>query len=126
MTVEWRDVCVRCQNVHEMPPDPHAPSEHVCPDRLELLGILRERVIYLSSLSRPLFWRRHADGQVEPLDGVERLIGDYDWVSDENRQIERTCLDNGVEVSTVFLALDHGFGEDPEGPLHDLQPWDDR
>lgn len=37
-----------------------------------------------------------------------------------NRTIEKTMLEHGVLVSTVFLGLDHDFGSDTEAP--DYQP----
>lgn len=54
------------------------------------------------------------------------------WFEKHNadRQIERTELPNGVAVSTVFLALDHSFGQgEPQlyetmifgGPLDETQ-----
>lgn len=36
------------------------------------------------------------------------------WFQDTDaRQISRTWLPNGIEVSTVFLGIDHNFGSGP-------------
>ena len=52
------------------------------------------------------------DGQPVPCDNVLEWAQWFE-TSDETRRIERTQIAEGVEVSTVFMGLDHSFGEGP-------------
>jgi hypothetical protein len=50
------------------------------------------------------------DGIISPCPDIEewgRFMNDGDL-----RRVERTKMDSGTEISTVFLALDHSFGGD--------------
>ena len=49
------------------------------------------------------------DGEPRPVD----LLTWGKWLQTAERQLARTTVSEGVEVSTVFLGLDHSFGQGP-------------
>jgi len=68
---------------------------------------------FLSPIDRPLpsiYYVREADGTIRNATSIEEFgesLGKMD-----TRRIARTEVAEGVEVSTVFLGLDHNFGFD--------------
>lgn len=51
-----------------------------------------------------------ADGNVREAELMEWAM----WFEDaDNRRVAYTKFDDGTEVSTVFLGLDHSFGDGP-------------
>jgi hypothetical protein len=72
-------------------------------------------------MNRPRYYRLRPDHSVEPLDDGGRFDeaaltawAKEVWGDDNaNRRVAFTVVAPGVEVSTVFLGLDHSFGDGP-------------
>lgn len=66
-------------------------------------------------MSRPRYYRLNPDHSVEPLEGTHAL---RDWAEAfedfDGRRVAWTQVAPGIEVSTVFLGLDHNhWGKGP-------------
>lgn len=58
---------------------------------------------------RPMYYKR--DGTPYPDD--DTLAWAKDFSKYENKTVKKTILKNGMHVSTVWLGLDHNYGEGP-------------
>lgn len=58
-------------------------------------------------LPRPFYYIREEDGTVHPIDDVLEWADRMAAIKD--RWSLRTTVEEGVEVSTVFLAMDHSY-----------------
>jgi len=59
-------------------------------------------------------WYLNEDGEAEPWWDDNDLLGWASWLETADRHIGFTELESGtVKVSTVFLGLNHSFGEGP-------------
>lgn len=66
----------------------------------------------LDGKETPLFYILDADKNIIPVRTTAEKMAYYRWYEDpDNRRVAITEQD-GVSVSTVFLGVDHGFGED--------------
>ena len=54
------------------------------------------------------------DGVVTPCDTLKEWC---EWMSTADRQIERTAINDDVDVSTVFLGIDHRWTKDVGSPI---------
>jgi len=78
MTVEWKDICPRCEAVHEASPDGHGLAP--CVDRTALVELLHRR-------RRLLAMRRFLDGE------VSRVLG---------RSVRELLLTGRVDLASII------------------------
>lgn len=54
-----------------------------------------------------LYYMLNPDKTVSPCDDLMKWAAQFD---DESRQVDVTKINGNINVSTVFLGIDHGFG----------------
>ena len=58
----------------------------------------------------PKWYKLNPDKTISPIKDINELANVYD---NPNRIVAQTVISKGIHVSTVFLGLDHSFGEGP-------------
>ena len=100
MTVEWKDICPRCEAVHEMPDD--GSADHVCEDRKDFLSVL---------------WTRRNNLRMEEF--VRRMMAGPSILAMRSRLLARAMI-TGEALSVTDEQLTEAINRDLEAQYQHL------